>query len=375
MDTDPPVSLSEKDYLSILDTIVYFQKCRTRKDLRNAFETRLLRLFEGQAGVLGWMDSDLSKTQIIDAIGFSETEVKIFPEWIPYEPLCKNIVVSSRPVWANDVDVTREEEEAEVLRFFADHPNYKRSDYPFFDRTKTAILSMNHPELSIGLSVHRQIPYDKPFTLREIRMMELLMPHIQQIIKGIALSIELSQFKSLATEALDDLPVAMAMVRSDARILYRNQAFENLLQLQTGQVLPEEMCVLMEKEITQYPKPPDLNIPKIEIPYFTLPEGDYRLNFTRLPDDLEFPSWLLRLKPIKEPYSKMNLMLQQASLTAREMEVCILVKDGIADQEIASRLFISSHTVKNHVKSIHKKLNVNTRPQLVAFLNKEEKAE
>ncbi len=51
------------------------------------------------------------------------------------------------------------------------------------------------------------------------------------------------------------------------------------------------------------------------------------------------------------------------------MEVCILVKDGIANQEIASRLFISPHTTKNHIKSIHKKLDVNTRAQLVAFLN------
>ncbi|MBT6717746.1 MAG: helix-turn-helix transcriptional regulator [Nitrospina sp.] len=371
MNNHNTTDLSEKDYLSILETIQHFQKCRTRKDLRDAFESHLLSLFEGQAGVLGWMDSDLSKAQIIDAIGFSEEELRIFPEWIPYEPLCKNIVTSSRPVWANDVDVTREEEEAEVQRFFIDHPNYARTDYPFFDRTKTAILSMNHPELSIGLSVHRQIPHDKPFTLREIRIMELLMPHIQQIIKSIALSIELSQFKSLATEALNNVPIPMAMVRSDARILYRNQAFDDLLHLQTGQVLPVEMCTLMEKEIAQYSKPLDLDIPKIEISFFTLPGGDYSLSFTRLPDDLEFPSWLLRLKPINGPYSKINLLMQQAGLTPREMEVCILVKDGIADQEISSRLFISPHTVKNHAKSIHKKLEVNTRPQLVALLNQE----
>jgi DNA-binding CsgD family transcriptional regulator len=375
MDYGLPVSLSEKDYLSILDTIRHFQKCRTRKDLRDAFESHLLSLFEGQAGVLGWMDSDLSNTQIIDSVGFSETEIQIFPEWIPYEPLCKNIVASSRQVWANDVDVTREEEEVEVQRFFTDHPNYKRSDYPFFDQTKTAILSMNHPELSIAFSVHRQVPYDKPFTLREIRMMELLMPHIQEIIKSIALSIELAQFKSLADEALNKVPVAMAMVRSDARILYRNKAFDDLLQLQTDQILPSQMRELMEKEIAQYSPPFDLDIPKIEIPFYTLPDGDYRLSFTRLPDDLEFPSWLLRLKPVRESYSKIKLLMQQAGLTAREMEICILVKDGIADQEVASRLFISLHTVKNHVKSIHKKLEVNTRPQLVAILNHVENAE
>lgn len=328
MDSDQPVSLDEKDYLSILDTIHHFQKCRTRKNLRDAFESHLLKLFEGQAGILGWMDSDLSKTQIIDAIGFNETEIRIFPDWIPYEPLCQNIVVSSRSVWANDVDVSREDEETAVQRFFTDHPHYKRKDYPFFGRTKTAILSMNHPELSIALGVHRQVPFDKPFTLREIRMMELLMPHIQQIIKSIALSIELSQFKSLTNEALNNVTIPMAMVRSDARILYRNEAFDDLLHLQTGQVLPEKMRELMEKEIAQYSSPLDLDTQKIEVPFFNLKEGDYSLSFTRLPDDLEFPSWLLRMKPVREPYSQIKLMMQQAGLTSREMEVCLLVKDG-----------------------------------------------
>jgi len=51
------------------------------------------------------------------------------------------------------------------------------------------------------------------------------------------------------------------------------------------------------------------------------------------------------------------------------MEICCLIHDGLGRNEIAERLFISAHTVKTHLKKIHKKLQVNSRTQLVAYLN------
>jgi len=62
--------------------------------------------------------------------------------------------------------------------------------------------------------------------------------------------------------------------------------------------------------------------------------------------------------------------MQEASITGREMEVCCLIKDGFENKEIASRLFISIHTLKNHVRHIYQKIGVHTRAQLVALLNK-----
>jgi len=61
----------------------------------------------------------------------------------------------------------------------------------------------------------------------------------------------------------------------------------------------------------------------------------------------------------------------KSKLTKRELEIAILAKEGLSDQEVTVRLDISLHTVKNHFKSIYRKLNVQTRPKLVALLNKE----
>jgi len=50
-------------------------------------------------------------------------------------------------------------------------------------------------------------------------------------------------------------------------------------------------------------------------------------------------------------------------LTWREMEVLQNLADGSSNKEIARRLDISEQTVKNHVSSVLRKLNVADRTQ------------
>lgn len=52
-------------------------------------------------------------------------------------------------------------------------------------------------------------------------------------------------------------------------------------------------------------------------------------------------------------------------LSAREQEVLELMAEGIGNREIAGRLFVSEKTVKNHVTSIFRKLDVSDRTQAV----------
>jgi len=61
--------------------------------------------------------------------------------------------------------------------------------------------------------------------------------------------------------------------------------------------------------------------------------------------------------------------LEKTGLTPREIEVSSLIKKGMSNSEIASQLFISLNTAKNHIKQIHKKLEVTNRAKLVFLLN------
>lgn len=54
------------------------------------------------------------------------------------------------------------------------------------------------------------------------------------------------------------------------------------------------------------------------------------------------------------------------SLSEREREVLHLVAEGLSNQEIAERLYISLPTVKSHIGNIFNKLNVTSRTQAIA---------
>jgi DNA-binding NarL/FixJ family response regulator len=55
-------------------------------------------------------------------------------------------------------------------------------------------------------------------------------------------------------------------------------------------------------------------------------------------------------------------------LSAREVEVLLLLDDHLGTDQIATRLFISEHTVRSHVKSLLRKLGVSSRRQALEAL-------
>jgi len=57
------------------------------------------------------------------------------------------------------------------------------------------------------------------------------------------------------------------------------------------------------------------------------------------------------------------------SLSAREVEVLLLLDEHLGTDAIAARLYISEHTVRSHVKSLLRKLNVSSRREALEALN------
>ena len=60
------------------------------------------------------------------------------------------------------------------------------------------------------------------------------------------------------------------------------------------------------------------------------------------------------------------LIVEAYGLTQRELEVTRAISRGLGTAEIASHLFLSQHTVRDHVKAVFEKVGVSSRGELVA---------
>ena len=59
-----------------------------------------------------------------------------------------------------------------------------------------------------------------------------------------------------------------------------------------------------------------------------------------------------------------------ATLSGKELEVLILAANGLTNKEIAGQIHRSPHTINEHMVSIFKKLEVNTRAEAAVIAAK-----
>jgi DNA-binding NarL/FixJ family response regulator len=76
---------------------------------------------------------------------------------------------------------------------------------------------------------------------------------------------------------------------------------------------------------------------------------------------------MARVNELAQQFEEVAAVPDVVEFTPREREVLELVSQDLSNQEIAERLFIEVGTVKNHVHSILKKLNMNSRHDAAAF--------
>ena len=77
----------------------------------------------------------------------------------------------------------------------------------------------------------------------------------------------------------------------------------------------------------------------------------------------ESAGWLLKRSPRSVPVTA-----GRDPLSPREVEVAVLIAQGLTSKEVGRRLSIERGTVDTHVQHIYNKLSIDSRPQLAVWL-------
>jgi DNA-binding NarL/FixJ family response regulator len=70
---------------------------------------------------------------------------------------------------------------------------------------------------------------------------------------------------------------------------------------------------------------------------------------------------------MQEEITKNNFFINAKPLSKRETEILLLIKDGLSNPEIASKLELSIKTVENHTRNLFIKLGAKNRTEAVVI--------
>tara|TARA_B100000315_G_C14576917_1_gene588367 strand:+ start:1560 stop:2918 length:1359 start_codon:yes stop_codon:yes gene_type:complete len=254
------------------------------------------------------------------------------------------------------------------------------SNYKIFDLFE-GISSKKVQEIVETLHSSRtdQILLNSFYKLKNVKKMfvEIQFQFLDNELPPILLSLvrqkDLKNHKSLAF-AVEDSYTPMAIIDEDGTLVFGNTEFWSVLSSREKNKIPSHFSLsnIIKKEINtikndeEHPiyNPKDIGIHKISEKIFKA--SLLRVSKKKTNKKLSF---LLRLKPIIEPYNPINNLLTERGLSKREIEVALLMKEGMDRNEISKFLSLSIQTVISHIKSIYRKMEVHSIGQLVAKLN------
>lgn len=361
--------LSEQDVNDIVAFNRQLLKCHQRSELNALIEEQLLPLLQSKACMYFFTEPNLSKFQISEAINVPEETLAFLPHLFASEPMVPTFLSGHRSVLAYDVDLDRSLSRKAMDQFFLDNPQFESQRSIYVDSVSSGMVAINLPNANVGLVVHRWYSEDIPFTARDVRMLELLWPSIAQTIRSIFLSEELSRYRSFA-DSLADIASPIVLINEQGKRVYQNRAYEALFpDYAFNDWLPDELIEMVREEIERFGEGTFQGEPT-KFPFLHLAQDPYRLSVAKIEvEDGEEAVWMLRLDLTVDDYSRFIQQLQERGLSPKEVEVCLLMKDGIAPRKVAERLCVSYYTVRSHLRNIYQKLDINTQAQLISYLN------
>ncbi len=369
----PLPEVNQQDLYAAIDVIQVLQECATRTALEAAIGELLIPLLNVDCFGCSWMDFDIPTENVkIDktflAVNVDEREHKAFEALSSYHRTIHHLLATNPlPVLATGVDLPADDFVLNRARFVADNPDFPIEKHTRFSQVHSQIVIANPPDFTLASAFCRTNPDTGTFIPRDVHLASLLQPSLVAALKSLAIQEALSSTEALVG-ALTSVPEPICVVNANRRVQFSNASARQLLGLAEGQPLTAEIAAGLSSrgainhsltiEIAQFNKRR----------HHAAGATTYRVE--QIPIYLQHVDLeLLKFIPVDPGLVAAIARMQACHLTAKEIEVALFIRSGLARKAIARQLFISVNTVKAHLKNIHAKLGTGSRAELVATLN------
>ena len=221
------------------------------------------------------------------------------------------------------------------------------------------------------------------FDTTQVQFLARLAPHLGGALEMHRKMLDLKHAARAGAEVLESLDAGLVGVDDSGKICFTNGVAESLLR--SGQVLriQDERIVVAHDtrqtaalhELLKRAADPNLDcdaggslIARRDEHYLHLIVQPWRGG------DRLFPGRLKAIVTISDPAARLrsraDLLSGLFGLTPAETRVSMLLAEGLDPSEIATRMRITTHTVRSHLKSIYGKTSVGRQSQLVRLISK-----
>ena len=215
----------------------------------------------------------------------------------------------------------------------------------------------------VGTINFARAEHQAPFAIDDLTAAGIVAEHLSLAIERAKRFDECATKAVVYENALDRLPQGMVIADLDGSIVYRNRAaLRDCIRPSADGGITEVDPVSQAIAVVSSQFRSDgkrVSVQKID-------DGRNRLLLKtfRLADRADSTVTLIFSLNEQTDHRLPNLSI----LTEREQEIAQLVSEGLTTKQIASRAFISDNTVKQHLKRIFTKTDVNNRAELVQLI-------
>lgn len=205
----------------------------------------------------------------------------------------------------------------------------------------------------------------KDFTRKEVYILEMFTPHLDQAFAGSAYRNILQYENKRLKDSLESTGEGFLLVDTHARIIYRSSKADDLMagcceynERSPGRLSPR-LNAFLDRMIFRHANPLSASSRDSRL-ILKHSRGRVIVRFAALPNTAGSPrEYLLILK--ETPVQNGCQPLRSLGLTHRQAEILQLIARGNADAEIGNTLGISPRTVEKHLENIYAKLRVDNR--------------